>query len=407
MCRQEEVVFFNPFTAEALADPYPQYALLRAGDPVHWSDKLRGWVLFRYDDVVAFFRDDERLSSDRAAATKFRGPRLPEGTPRLRTVASDPPEHDPVRAMLNASLAARVRSVGPRVDALIGALLERIGTAVERSVEQSELTGEVDLIADLAYPLPITIIADLLGIPASDREQFQAWSHAIARGMDRFYSGGAAAEGLQELGAYFVQLLGQRQTTPGDDLMRDLLAAEHHGERLSQLEVVALCTALVFGGHETTVNLIGNGMLSLLRDRGALEVLRAEPALITPAVEELLRFDSPAQFISRTARVDFAWRGSTIRAGDAVLAGLGAANRDPEVFAAADRLDLRRSPNPHVAFGLGTHFCPGAQLSRIEARAAINALLRRYPRLRLGDRSPVHRATAVLRGLERLPVRVD
>ena len=398
---------FNPFTDEAIADPYPQYGRLRVDDPVHWSDKLRGWVLFRYDDVVAFFRDDERLSSDRSAAAKFRGPRLPAGTPRLRTVASDPPDHDPVRAIITASLAPRVRTVGARVDALIAALLERIGAAVERAVARAELAGDVDLIADLAYPLPITIIADLLGIPAPDREQFQAWSHAIARGMDRFYSGGEAAEGLRELGAYFVQLLGERQTTPGDDLMRDLLAAEHRGDRLEQLEVVALCTALVFGGHETTVNLLGNGLLALLRDQEALAALRAEPALIAPAVEELLRFDSPAQFISRTARGDLAWRGRTIRAGDAVLAALGAANRDPAVFTAPDRLDLRRAPNPHVAFGLGTHFCPGAQLTRIEARAAIGALLRRFPRLRLGDQPPLHRKTAVLRGLERLPVRVD
>jgi cytochrome P450 len=399
---------FNPFTAEAIADPYPQYAQLRITDPVHWSEKLRGWVLFRYDDVVAFFRDDERLSSDRAAAAKFRGPRPPAGTPRLRTVASDPPDHDPVRGVLNAALLPRVRAVGPRVDATIAALLERIGAATERAVTRTELVGEVDLIADFAYPLPITIIADLLAIPAPDREQFQTLSRAIARGMDRFYSGGAAAEGLQELGAYFVQLLGQRQTqSAADDLMQALMVAEHRGDRLAPLEVVALCTALVFGGHETTVNLLGNGVLALLRDPEALAALRAEPALVPPAVEELLRFDSPAQFISRTARVEFAWNGRSIRAGDAVLAALGSANRDPAVFAAPDRLNLHRAPNPHVAFGLGTHVCPGAQLSRIEARAAIAALLRSFPGLRLADRPPVRRTTAVLRGLESLPVRVD
>jgi cytochrome P450 len=226
--------------------------------------------------------------------------------------------------------------------------------------------------------------------------------------MDRFYSGGAAAEGLQELGAYFVQLLGQRQTqSAADDLMQALMVAEHRGDRLAPLEVVALCTALVFGGHETTVNLLGNGVLALLRDPEALAALRAEPALVPPAVEELLRFDSPAQFISRTARVEFAWNGRSIRAGDAVLAALGSANRDPAVFAAPDRLNLHRAPNPHVAFGLGTHVCPGAQLSRIEARAAIAALLRSFPGLRLADRPPVRRTTAVLRGLESLPVRVD
>lgn len=397
---------FNPFTDQAIADPYPEYARLRVDDPVHWSDKLRGWVLFRHEDVTAFFRDDARLSSDRSAAARLRGSPLAANAPALRTVASDAPDHEPVRAMLSATLGPRVRRVGPHVEAVIAALLERIGAAAERAVAGAELAGEVDIIADLAYPLPITIIADLLAIPAPDREQFQAWSRAIARGMDRFF-GGAATEGLRELGGYFVQLLGDRQATPGDDLMRDLLAADHHGDRLEPLEVVALCTALVFGGHETTVNLLGSGLLALLRDPEALAALRAEPALLAPAVEELLRFDSPAQFISRTARIDFTWDGRAIRTGDAVLAGLGAANRDPAVFSAPDRLDLRRAPNPHVAFGLGTHFCPGAQLSRIEARAAIGALLGRFPRLRLGDEPPVRRPTAVLRGLERLPVRVD
>ena len=169
-----------------------------------------------------------------------------------------------------------------------------------------------------------------------------------------------------------------------------------------------MCTALVFGGHETTVNLIGNGMLALLRHAEQLERLRAEPALIETAVEELLRFDSPAQMISRTAVADFECAAARIRAGEAVLAVLGAANRDPGGRSpGADRLDLGREPNPHVAFGLGTHFCPGAQLSRIEARAAIPALLRRFPALRLGAAPPVRCRTAVLRGLERLPVRVD
>ena len=240
-------------------------------------------------------------------------------------------------------------------------------------------------------------------MPAADRPRFQEASRVIARGTDRFYSGREASSGLAELGAYFLQLVGERRDTPGDDLVRRLLAAEHHGDRLSELEVVAMCTALVFGGHETTVNLLGNGMLALLSHPERLAALCDTPAAIEAAVEELLRFDSPAQLISRTAVADFTWRGAAIRAGDVVLACLGAANRDPAVFAAPDRLDLGRSPNPHLAFGLGAHFCPGAALSRLEARAAIPALLRRFPRLRLAG-PPVRRPTAVLRGLEHLPV---
>ncbi len=397
-------MFFDPFTADALDDPYPQYAALRAGDPVHWSDKLRSWVVFRHDDVEQFFRDDERLSSERSRAGKSGGPRLPDGVPPLRTVASDPPAHSQVRALLGASLNPRVRTVGPIVDTLVARLLDALAPAAARLAARLPDDEEIDLIAGFAYPLPIEVIAELFAVPPDDRRRFQEASQLIARGMDRFFSGPDAAAGLQELGAYFFQLVQERRDTPGDDLVRRLLGAEHRGDRLSEFEVAGMCTALVFGGHETTVNLLGNGLLALLRHPEELARLRAAPDRIDAAIEELLRYDGPAQFISRSARVDFTWRGASIRAGDVVLAGLGAANRDPAVFADPDRLDLARSPNPHLAFGLGAHFCPGASLTRLEARAAIPALLRRFPRLRLTATPPVRRPTAVLRGLERLPV---
>lgn len=400
-------VKFDPFTPDAIADPYAQYDRFRSDEPVHWSEKLRSWVLFRYDDVATFFRDDERLSSDRSKAAKFKGPKASAGMLPLRTVATDPPAHVPVRAMLTASLNPRVRTVGPQVDALIGLLLDRVAAAVGRVVDRADLTGEIDLIEEFAYPLPINVIADLFDVPPPDRPQFQSWSHAIARGMDRFYSGGEANQGLQAMGAYFYEKVQERKETTHDDLVHRLLGAEYRGDRFSDLEVVAMCTALVFGGHETTVNLLGNGILALLHDPEMLQRLRATPTLIESAVEEMLRFDSPAQMISRTAVADFMWRGRQIKAGDAVVAAIGSANRDPDAFAHADRLDLARKPNPHLAFGLGTHICPGAQLTRIEARAAIPALLQRFPRLRLGSAAPVRRSTAVLRGLERLPVRVD
>jgi cytochrome P450 len=400
-------VGFDPFTPEALADPYPLYARFRAADPVHWSEKLRSWVLFRYDDVAEFFRDDRRLSSDRAKAAKFTSRAAGQAMPSIRTVASDPPAHTPVRAMLTATLNPRVRGMAGRIDVLIDGLLDAIARASAALADRLGERGDIDLISAFAYPLPIEVIAELLDVPSADRMRFQGASAAIARGMDRFYSGRDAAAGLQELGAYFLQLAGTRRDGPGGDLIRALIAAEHHGDRLSELEVVAMCTALVFGGHETTVNLLGNGMLALLRCGAQRAQLCASPAAIESAVEELLRFDSPAQFISRTAVVECTWGGQPIRSGDAVLACLGAANRDPAVFPEPDRLDVMRRPNPHLAFGLGTHFCPGAQLSRMEARAAIPALLQRFPRLRLGDSPPVRRPTAVLRGLERLPVRVE
>lgn len=377
-------------------DPYPQYARLRREDPVHWSEPLRSWILTRYDHVVAALRDDVRFSADRSRAARARG-RLGDGVlGGLRTVSSDPPSCLAPRAILLAALGARVRTIGPTVDALIARLLDRVEAA----------GSEVDLIDTFAYALPIEVIAELLAVPPADRAQFQTWSQAIARGMDRFYTSGEAGTAMQAIGAYFFQIVAARRADAGgDDLVSRLLVLDHHGDRLSDLEVVAMCTALVFGGHETTVGLIGNGVLALLRTPAALERLRAEPDLVNSAVEELLRFDSPPQLISRAVTGDCTFEGRALRAGDSVLLGLGAANRDPAVFEAPDALDLGRTPNPHVAFGLGTHFCPGAQLSRIEARAAIPALLHRFPRLRLGDARVERRPTLVLRSLDRLPVR--
>jgi cytochrome P450 len=387
-----EPVRFDPFTDAAVADPYAQYAALRADDPVHWSEKLRAWVLFRYDDVATALRDDAHFSADRGRASRASGPR---GPANLRTISSDPPACLAVRAILNAALVPRVRALGPRIDAIVEELAAGLAGR-----------SEVDLVTDFAYPLPIRVIAELLDVPGAQHARFQELSRMIARGMDRFYGGDDASSGLRELGAYFLELVTERAGEPGDDLVRRLLHAEHQGDRLAPLEVVAMCTAIVFGGHETTVNLIANGMLALLRYPGELERLRADPSLAVPAVEELLRWDSPPQFVSRVVARPYELRGRALREGESVLVGIGAANRDPAVFVEPDRLDLGRAPNPHVGFGLGTHFCPGAQLSRMEARAAIPALLARFPRLRLGG-EPTWRRTLVLRGLERLPLRLD
>jgi cytochrome P450 len=387
-------VRFDPFTDAAVADPYPQYAALRADDPVHWSEKVRAWVLFRHDDVAAALRDDGRFSADRRRAARGGRPRPAAPQASLRTISSDPPDCLPVRAILNAALGPRVRAVAPRIDAIVDELIQ-------------ELAGrsEADLVADFAYALPIRVIAELLDVPETERPRFQELSRTMARGMDRFYGSDDVSSGLAEIGAYFLRLATERAGTAGDDLVRGLLRAEHRGGRLSPLEVTAMCTALVFGGHETTVNLIANGLLALLRNPAALRRLRADPSLAGPAVEELLRYDSPPQFVSRVVVEQCELRGTTLQAGDSVLLGIGPANRDPAVFAEPDRLDLGRTPNPHLAFGLGTHLCPGAQLSRLEARVAIPALLARFPRLDLAG-EPVRRRTLILRGLERLPVRL-
>lgn len=381
---------FDPSDPAAIADPYPRYAALRAAEPMHWNEKLRAWLLLRHDDVSAALRDDVRFSADRRRA----GRGGPGGSLALRTVASDPPQCLTVRAILNAALVPRVRALGPRIDAIVDDLLERLAGR-----------GTVDLVADFAHALPIRVIAELLDVPEPERPRLQALSAAVARGMDRFHGGDEVAHALRDIGAFFFELIAAGRDDDGG-VVCALRRADHRGERLSELEVTAVCTALVFGGHETTVTLLAAGLLALLRHPAEMKRLRSDAALVPASVEELLRYESPPQFVSRVVRETVEIRGRRLAPGDSVLLGIGAANRDPAVFDDPDRLDLGRSPNPHLAFGAGTHFCPGAQLSRMEARAALPALLARFPRLRLAG-EPAWRPTTVLRGLDRLPVRVD
>ena len=405
----DAMVDFDPRSPEVLADPYPHYARLRAEAPVLRSERLRSWVVSRYEDVADFFRN-RSLSADRAAAAKYQGERW---SPAVRTLGSEPPVHTAMRTAITTGLYPLVPTLLPRVEALVGEMIGRIEASVDRFIDDSGLAadgiaaGTVDLIGDFAYPLPITVIADLFGVPAADRVQFQAWSHDMARAMDRFYAkdrDGAWAD----FSAYFGAMVAARRADPGDDLVSRMLAADLRAEPLSDEEAASLCTTLIFAGHETTTNLIGNGMLALLRDPGQYERLAADPEVLAEtAVEEFLRFDSPAQMISRTVAEPTALGGVELSPGDTVLGVIGSANRDEAEFGpTAHQLDVGRTPNYHLAFGLGHHFCPGAKLSRLEARVAIPALLRRLPGLRLADEPWAYRPTAVLRGLEALPVRI-
>ena len=367
-----------------VADPYPTWASIRAEDPVYWSERHRSWFLTRHADCEAFFADPA-LTADRGKAAKGNW-----GTRSSRSIGSDPPEHTAVRRLAQRGFTAReAESLRPRIAAMVDRLLDQMGDAF-------------DLIRDFAYPLPITVIAELFGVPEADRPQFSAWSRQMAAGMDRFYSksGGFGADGM---GAYIADLVGQRQRSPGDDLITRMLEAEDD-DALTPLEVTSLCTLLVFAGHETTTNLIGNGTLALLQAPEQLDTLRqADAAGVRTAVEELLRYDSPAQMINRAVLADTPIGGVTLREGDSVVAVLGAANRDPARFEDADELHIGRHPNPHLAFGQGVHFCLGAALSRREAQIALPALVERCADLRL-DGPPVWRPTAVLRGLESLPL---
>lgn len=396
---------FDPFTPAALEDPYPQYRLFREDSPVYWSDKMRSWCLFGYDDVRELFCDQQRFSTDRSRADKYKG-KPPSASTELRTVQSDPPASTQVRKLLTLSLTPKVRAAQPLIDALIDEQLEVVEAATEKAVCEAELAGEIDFIDEFAYALPVNVIAELFAVPRDDWGQFQQWSFKIARGMDHFYSKGDLGVALGEISNYFFGLVARRRENPGEDLISKLLAVENDGDRLNDLEAVSMCTALVFAGHETTVNLLGNGMLALLRDPEQLRLLAGGDVTPESAMEELVRFDGPAQIISRTAVEAVEMGGERIEAGTAVVAMLGSANRDPSEFVEPDQLDLGRDPNNHLAFGLGAHFCPGANLSRMETRAAFPAFLGRYPDICLGDSAPSWRPTAVLRGLEHLPVRL-
>jgi cytochrome P450 len=372
-----------------IEDPYPTYHRMRVEDPVHWSDRLGAWMVTRYEDVDLVFREADLFSSDRSKAKKFKG------TPTsLRSIGTDPPGHTPVRGAITATLTTSViESVRPRVAALVDQLLDEIA---------GRGSDTFDLIADFAYPLPITVIAELFAVPEEDREQFQEWSAGMARSMDHFFSGRGG--GLSGMATYCHSLAAARRDAPGDDLISALLGT---GE-LTFEEVVALCATLIFAGHETTTNLIGNGLLAMFGAPDQLDAFRSlngNVGATRVAIEELLRFDSPAQMLNRVVAEDCELGGRSLQAGDALLAVVGAGNRDPAVFKEPDTLDITRHPNPHLGFGVGLHYCVGAALSRREAQVALPALVARFPRIRLAGK-PAWRNTIVLRGLESLPVAI-
>lgn len=393
---------FDPSLPEVRADPYPTYREMREHDPVHWSEPSGFWFLTRYDDCVTALKDS-RLSSARtrlAGHAAARDASMFDRTMRAFMVFTDPPDHTRLRVLVAKALTPQaVEGRRPRIRSLVASLLERVHGA-----------GRMDVIADLAYPLPAIVVSEMLGAPAEDRGLFKTWSSHIAAAMDGTMGGpdvrARAEYSVLEMSAYFRELVSARRGDPRGDLLSALIAARDSEDALSEEEVVANSLGLVFAGHETTTNLIGNGLVALLRDPGQLERLRVDPALVPTAVEEFLRYDSPAQLIARVATTDVEMRGRTIRRGQRVQVVLGAANRDPAQFPRAEQLDVGRHDNRHIAFAYGLHFCLGAQLARIEAQCAFEALIR------LGGLRPAAGAlewlpTLSLRGLVALPVAFD
>jgi pimeloyl-[acyl-carrier protein] synthase len=387
---------FNPFLPEFNADPYPFYHRLRAEDPVHQTP-MGFWVLTRYDDVAMTLRDPRfgRRGFDVLLQARFGEPGIDRAM-----LFQDPPDHTRLRTLVSKAFTPRVvEGLRTHIQDVVDSLLDRVRDA-----------HAMELIADFAYPLPVTVICEMLGVPTADRDRFRQWSIDIARSLDAIAMpadpeiverGNAARHALED---YFHALIAERRARPRRDLLTDLIAAEEQGDRLSEDELMATIMLLFVAGHETTVNLIGNGVLALLRHPDQLRALRDEPSLIESAVEELLRYDGPAQRTGRMPNTDVEIGGKTIAKGALVLAVIGAANRDPAHFTDPDRLDITRADNRHLGFGWGIHFCLGASLARVEAQAAINTLIRRMPGLALATATPAWREASALRGLTALPV---
>jgi cytochrome P450 len=387
---------------EVLANPYPLYRRLREEDPVHWDPYLHAWVVTRYTDVVDVL---QRFKADRTPTPE----RLAElGMGELTPIAAvmvqqmlflDPPKHGRVRRLASVAFTPR----------RIAVLREHIGQIAATLVDDLVGRERFDVMATLANPLPAIVTAEMLGVPTSDHDLLKSWSQDFAEMLGNFqHNPGRAKKTLksvEEMVAYFHAAVLREDTHPTDGLINALATAVVDGDRLSEEEVVANVIVTMVGGQETTTNLIGNGLLTLLGQPDQLERLRADPTLVASAVEELLRYESPSQHTARLAPAGAVLGGTKIAEGAAVIAVMGAANRDPERFDDPDRLDIGRVDNRHLAFGWAAHFCFGAPLARMEGQIVFEALLARFPELNLDpDQSIQWRPNLGLRGLTELHV---
>ena len=388
------------------ADPYPTYARLRSSAPVYRAALPDGrgvWLITRYEDVLAVLKDQRFVKDWRGALTPeqlAQVPPIPEVMKPLsqNMLDTDPPDHERLRALVSKAFTPRlIERLRPRVQAISDGLLDAV-----------EDRGEMDLIDDYAFPLPITVIAELLGVPAEDRNNFREWSDAAVSGnASQEYMEEILIPHMQAFTDYLRALFEEKRANPGDDLVSALVRAEEAGDRLSEDELLGMVFLLLVAGHETTVNLIGNGVLALLQHPDQLRKLKEDPSLIKPAIEELLRYDGPVETSTeRFAREDVEIGGQVIPRGEMVLVVLAAADHDPERFSDPDELDITRTDNRHLAFGKGIHHCLGAPLARMEGQIAISTLLRRMPNLRLkgSPESLSWRPGMILRGLRGLPV---
>jgi cytochrome P450 len=397
------------FDSDFITNPYRTYSHLRSAAPLHWADKFRSgaWLVPRYADVMAGLHDS-RLSSQRSHTLTAALPREVQsefttfnGIFSKWMLFLDPPEHSRLRKLLNKEFTPH----------MIQRLRPRIQQAVNTLLDQATRKAKIEFMTEFANPLPVRVIAEMLGIPGEDQRDFKIWSDDLA---DFFGNSSATVESarraqnsLINLTEYFRALLPERREHKGDDLVSLLLRVEEEGEVLTSEELLAQCALLLVAGHETTRNLLGNGLVALLQHPDQFAKLKQNPSLMPSAVREFGRYDSPVQFSGRAAVEDFSWHGQEIRKGQTVILLLGSANRDPEKFSNPERLEISRDEGMSLSFGHGAHFCIGAALAQAEAEIAFTTLLERTPSLRMLDDQPAWRANQSFRGLSRLRLSIS
>jgi pimeloyl-[acyl-carrier protein] synthase len=396
-----ELSLYHLLDQDVLANPYPLFRRLRTEDPVHWDPFLHTWVVTRYVDVLEVLHT---FSANRThTPEKLRTMGLEVMSPIAQLMVQqmlfmDPPQHTRLRKLAShAFTPARVEVLRSHIREIVGRLLDTVGP-----------THRMDVIADLAEPLPAIVTAEMLGVPVDDRNQLKMWTTDFAEMLGNFQHNPDRVprmlQTVQEMTEYFREAVREQRLRPREGLVTSLMNAEVDGDRLTNEEVVATCIVTMVGGQETTTNLIGNGVLTLMRQPESWDRLRADPSLIPSAVEEMLRYESPSQHTGRLVPRDQELGGKALQRGQAVMAVMAAANRDPERFPDPDRFDIVRTDNRHLAFGYAAHFCFGAALARIEGQEAFGALLQRCPELRLDTGPVVWRNNSGLRGVTALHV---
>lgn len=399
----KSMIHDNLLDDEVINNPHPYFKMLRENDPVHWNEKWEGWILTKYEDVSNAFLDERYSAQRMQPREKMEVDKKVEMESTFRILSkwmvfNDPPSHTRLRMLVNKAFTPKaVQQMKPRIEEISDQLLDNVQGKVE-----------IDLIKDYAYALPILVISDLLGVPREDRDLIKKWSDNLlyflfgAVGVEDRHE--MARKSLEEMSEYLWKLIEQRRENQKDDLISSIVMASNGEDKLTNEEIIATCTLLVFGGHETTTNLIANGTMCLLENPNELEKLKKNPSLIGSAIEEFLRFEGPSKAMVRMAKENFELRGKNIQKGDRILLVQASANRDPEIFENPDKLDIERNPNQHLGFGKGIHYCLGASLARMEGAIGIGKLISRFPNIKLKSGKLEWVPTIINRQLKQLPV---